>query len=190
MLDVTNDWWWAIAIAGGSGALGGLVYDMLLNRHGDSGLLELFSRQKPTKASGRKYIDVGFLASVVVGIVAAVGFLYFLTPEVNTITNAEGSTDVTRLYDPFKLIAASLIVGTGGAAFITAMQERLLRVVATTSLGNLAAAVQTQQSATEALVAEASDPKKTLDNPAALQRVQGRMDGLSALAENAALSVF
>ncbi len=188
MLDVTNDWWWAIAIAGGSGALGGLVYDMLLTRHGDSGLLELFSKQAPGRGS-RNYIDVGFLASILVGIVAAVGFLYFLTPEIKTVTDAQGSTDVTRSYDPFKLIAASLIVGTGGAAFITAMQERLLKVVAATSLGNLAAAVQTQQKATEALVAEANDASKPLKKPAALHRVQGQMDGLGALAEQAVRSV-
>jgi hypothetical protein len=186
MLDVTNDWWWAIVIAAASGAVGGLVYDLLLTRQGDSGLLELFSRQTPANAGSRKYIDVGFLASILVGVVAAVGFLYFLTPEVRTVTGSDGSTAVTRVYDPFKLIAASLIVGTGGAAFITAMRERLLKVVAATSLDNLSAAVQTQKRATEALVAEASDPNRQLDEPEALQRLQGHMDGLSALAENLA----
>jgi len=36
-----------------------------------------------------------------------------------------GQADVTttmREYDPFKLISAALIVGTGGASFITAMR--------------------------------------------------------------------
>jgi hypothetical protein len=186
MLDVTDDWWSAIVIAAVCGGIGGLVYDLLLARFGDSGLLERPSRQAPGEAAGRKYFDVGFLASLLVGIVAAVGFLYFLTPEVRTVTDADGTSDVTRVYDPFKLVAASLIVGTGGAAFITAMRERLLKVVASTSLDNLAAAVQSQQEETEALVAAAADPEQPLDWPAALQRLQGSMNGLGALAANVA----
>jgi len=180
MLDVTDHWWWAVVIAATGGAIGGLVYDLMLTRHGDAGLLELFSKQE-SKRQKRTYVDVGFLASMLVGAVAALGFLYFMTPEVTTVTNA-GKSVTTREYDPFKLIAASLIVGTGGSAFITGMQQRLLKLIAQTNLNTLTGAVQAQQQATSALVARAVDRNDdSISEPLALRMLQSRIEGLNAV---------
>ena len=66
------------------------------------------------------------------------------------------------------------------------MRERLLKVIAATSLDNLATAVEVQQRETEALVAQAADPAQPLNSPEALQRLQGGLNGLGALAENIA----
>ena len=188
MIDVTTDWYWAVVYAGVGGAVGGLVYDMLLQRHGDSGLLERWSVQRPDKAGGRTFFDVGFFASLLVGIVAAVAFLYFLPPETTTTTDADGVIqDITKEYDPFKLIPAALIVGSSGAAFITAMRERLLKVIAATSLENLASTISAQQAATTAIVDAAQDSQDTNVNASeALSRLQGQLDTLNTLALNAA----
>ena len=189
MIDVTSDWYWAVVYAGVCGAVGGLVYDMLLQRHGDSGLLERWSVQRPDKAGGRTFFDVGFVASVLVGIVAAVAFLYFLPPETTTVTDADGVIkDTTREYDPFKLIPAALIVGSGGAAFITAMRERLLKVIAATSLENLAAAVSAQQVSAVQAVNDALAPGSGVDAQQALAQIQGQFEALGALAQNSARS--
>ncbi|MFL6109193.1 MAG: hypothetical protein ACJ716_05955 [Marmoricola sp.] len=180
MLDVTENWWWAVLIASVAGAVGGLVYDLMLTRLGDAGLLELLSRQE-SRGGKRRYIDIGFLASLLVGAVAALGFLYFMTPDVTTVT-IKGKSMTTREYDPFKLIAASLIVGTGGSAFITGMQQRLLKLVAQTNLDTLTGAVQAQQEATSALVAQAVDrTDDTVSEPVALRMLQSRIDSLGSV---------
>lgn len=187
MLDVTDHWWWAIVIAAVGGAIGGLVYDLMLTRQGDAGLLELLSKQT-SRGKKRSYVDVGFLASMLVGAVAAVGFLYFMTPEVNTVIN-KGKPVETREYDPFKLIAAALIVGSGGSAFITGMQQRLLKLVAQTNLDTLSGAVKAQHEAAVDLLAKAVDPDDSLSEPVALRMLQSNLNGLNAVAEGAAVAI-
>jgi hypothetical protein len=169
MLDVTTHWWWAIVVAAVSGAFGGLVYDLALSRQGDSGLLELFSRQRPSDGTDRTFVDLGFLASMLIGVVAAVGFLYFLTPEMRSVTGADGKTSVTRVYDPFKLIAASLIVGTEGAAFLKAMQDRLLRIVP--GAGLQASTGTVVASRTDVVVRKSHDAGEVVRPPDALGRL-------------------
>jgi len=183
MVDVTDHWWWAIAIAAASGALGGLVYDLMLTRQGDAGLLELFSTQE-SKGGRRKYVDTGFVASVLVGAAAAIGFLYFLTPEASTMITKAGKVVTTREYDPFKLVPAAIIVGTGGSAFLTSMQQRLLKLVAQTNLDALAHAVTSQGQEAAQLLAQASDPDHPQTEPGALQVIKGKFDGLNAVAQS------
>lgn len=138
MIDVTSKWWPAIVIAAVAGLIGGVVYELVLSRLGDSGLLELPSEQNGAAGSNRKYLDAGFLASLVVGAVAAVGFLYFMPPEVRSqvvmIAGKADQSTTRRLYDPFKLIAAALVVGTGGVSFVTSMRAKLLNTVNTAKL--------------------------------------------------------
>ncbi len=146
MINVTTNWGWAIAIAAIGGMLGGFVYDLVLDRHGDSGLVERFGK---FEGAGRKYFDIGTWASVFIGGVAAMAFLYFLGPEVRTVVVAAvdpkpASTRTVRGYSPFKLIPASLIVGSGGVSFVKAMRERLLKLIAETNLTALASAVREQ----------------------------------------------
>lgn len=132
MVDVTSSWWPALVIAGIAGLVGGLIYELLLTRFGDSGMIERLSRINAEDGS-RKYFDLGFLASMLIGAVAAIGFLYFMPP--TEILN-DAQDVIRREYDAFRLIPAALIVGSAGGAFLTSMQERVKRVVAQTTNAN------------------------------------------------------
>lgn len=130
MIDVTNSWSRTLVLVALFGAVGGFVYELVLERLNNSGMLEKWASVRDDQGQ-RTYWDIGFVASVVVGAVAAVGFLYFLPPETTTVLSAQPGGDpvVTRLYDPWKLFPVALIVGTGGVSFIKAMRERVLRVI-------------------------------------------------------------
>ncbi len=138
MIDVTDNWWVAVTIAAGAGLVGGLIYELLLVRFGGEGMAELISKQSPPEGR-RTYLDLGFLASMLVGAVAAVGFLYFMPPA-DTIDQA--GDVVRRVYDPFRLIPASVIVGSAGGAFLSAMQERAKRLVNEATILNALAALE------------------------------------------------
>lgn len=129
-MDVTHTWFWAVLTAALCGAVGGLTYELLITRFNDSGMLELPTELQPTGARHRRYADLGYGASIIIGAVASVSFLYFLPPETVTTIPAKGDPVVTRVYDVFKLIPAALLVGTGGPSFLAAMKERLLKVIA------------------------------------------------------------
>jgi hypothetical protein len=188
VIDVTTNWWPAIVIAAVCGAIGGLVYDLILDRLGDSGLLEGFGRFKDTSGS-RSYFDVGFVASVLVGGVAAVAFLFFMPPDVRTVVvKAADTPDVTtviREYNPFRLIAGTLIVGTGGASFVKAMRERLLKLVNATKLDLLSKTTLDVIEKSKAVVAQAP-PQEGVTPSSADEANQaiGRLDALADLARN------
>ena len=73
MIDVTTNWWMALAVAGGVGLLGGLVNE-LISSHTEAelrlGRVEL--------RGGQGLYDLGFWASMIVGMVTAVAFLLAL----------------------------------------------------------------------------------------------------------------
>jgi hypothetical protein len=186
MIDVTTKWGLAIAIAGVSGMVGGLVYDLILDRFGDSGLLEWLKTVK-NENGGRTYFDVGFAASVIVGGVAAIGFLFFMPPEVRTeVVKEAGKADVSKVvreYDPFRLIAATLIVGTGGVSFVKAMRERLLKLVNATKLSLLSGTVQDVVSATKEGLGKQRELLPADQAAEAIHEANGRLDMLNALAK-------
>jgi hypothetical protein len=131
-----------ILIAALAGAVGGLVYELLLERAGDSGTIEVPGRR------GKRYQDLGFFASLIVGAVAAVAFLFFydgreiVRVEVPVAQDAQGKTSPQPLpsaagrattsdreYEVVKLIAVSLIVGSAGGSFMSAMRNKVLAMV-------------------------------------------------------------
>lgn len=130
MIDVTTSWGRTIFWVAVCGALGGIVYELALDRLGDSGMVEKWSSVRDDKGV-RTYWDFGFLASIVIGAAAAVAFLYFLPPETRTVTaTTPGGADVvTRFYEWWKLYPVALIVGMGGVSFVKAMRERVLRAL-------------------------------------------------------------
>jgi hypothetical protein len=175
MIDVTNEWWGAILIAAAAGAVGGLVYELLQARLSDAGMLERWS----THVDGsRSFWDLGFVASVIIGAVSAVAFLYFLTPTETVISTAQ-STVTTRAYDPFKLIAASLIVGSAGGAFLTAMQERVRRTISETQLATMTTQVDAIVQEAKAGAAVSNVPSfETAGGPVASDRLLGMLDSI------------
>ena len=106
-----------------------------------------------------------------------------MPPEVrNEVVKVAGQPDVTttvREYDPFKLITAALIVGTGGASFITAMRDRLLKTVNQANLHTLSQAVVAQGDQIGANIATArSDGTEAISH----DELVGRMSALSTFA--------
>ncbi len=135
MINVTDDWWPAVAIAIGAGAVGGLVYELLLTRLRDAGMIELLSKHE---GRGRRYFDLGFVSSLIIGGAAAVAFLYFFPP-----TDTVNGKVTTREYDAIKLVAVSLIVGSAGGSFFASMQERIKKIVAQEEKRTLGATIAT-----------------------------------------------
>jgi hypothetical protein len=119
-LQSTTDYVWLFLIAAGFGAIGGIAYELLQAGSGrESGSLEMPGRR------GHRFFDLGFIASVLVGAVAAVAITYFFTPEVQTAVNEGGKQVIVTKWQIVKVVPLSLIVGSAGGAFLTAMQTRL-----------------------------------------------------------------
>lgn len=174
MIDVTSQWWNAIVIAAICGAVGGLVYELVIERLGDSGMIELFKmpKGKPGTNDQRRYLDLGFVASILVGVVAAVGFLFFMRPDTREVVGSAPKT--FREYDPFRLIAGCLIVGTSGVSFVKAMRDKLLNAINKSQLDVLR----------ESAKAIADKGRADLGNASAEgAAVSGQLDALAVMAE-------
>jgi hypothetical protein len=112
------DYVWMFLIAGGLGALGGVTYELLQARRGDTaGFLRV-----PRLRESNHFVDLGFISSLILGAVAAIAISYFFTPEVQVV---EDNAAVTK-WEIVRLVPLSLIVGSAGGAFLGAMQARLL----------------------------------------------------------------
>jgi hypothetical protein len=78
-----------------------------------------------SKRAADKDTKLGWLASMLVGALASVGVLYFLSPVAKTaVTLPGGSVTTTSQYDLLKLASLSVIVGSGGRVFLTSLQAR------------------------------------------------------------------
>jgi hypothetical protein len=119
MIDVTTHWYWALVIAGIAGAVGGLVYE-LISPHTKA---ELAQGKVELWGKGGGLWDFGSVATMIVGAVTAIAFLYFMEPK-----SVPENGEIKRYYDVIKLIAAGLLVGSGGPSVLKSLRERLLRV--------------------------------------------------------------
>jgi hypothetical protein len=128
MIELTQDWDYVlmILIAAGVGAIGGFGGELLMSRADNTGTVET-----PGRLAGTRFVDIGFPASLILGAIAAVAILYFFPPVVETITaGANGAEpETTQEYDVVKLVALSLIVGSGGPAFLQTAQSRIIAAV-------------------------------------------------------------
>ncbi|MFB2556772.1 hypothetical protein [Herbiconiux liangxiaofengii] len=114
-----------LGLAAMFGAFGGLVYELLLTVNRRTGSIEL-----PT-ALGKRHIDLGVFASVIVGAVAAVAALWVFPPDMKITVDAAGKSITSTTYDVIKLAGLSLIVGSAGGTFLAALQSRALLLVTT-----------------------------------------------------------
>jgi hypothetical protein len=125
VIELTQDWDYVymILIAAGVGAIGGFGGELLMSRADNTGAVEM-----PGRLPGTRFVDIGFPASIIIGAVAAVAILYFFPPVVETITaGANGAEpETSHEYDLVKLVALSLIVGSGGPAFLQTAQSRVM----------------------------------------------------------------
>jgi hypothetical protein len=128
------DYVWLFLTAAISGAVGGLAYELLRPGRSDtptgeietSGWLRVpFYRGQPRPP----IIELGVFSSLIVGAIAAVAAAYFFTPEVQVKEMVRGVEVVTTKWQIVKVVPLSLIVGSAGGAFLTAMQSRVLAQV-------------------------------------------------------------
>jgi hypothetical protein len=143
------------ALAALFGAIGGVAYELVQNRPGGTGILSLPS------LTPRKFVDLGFVSSMLLGAVAAVAVSYFFTPEVQVTKVVNGMTTVVTEWQIVKVLPLSLIIGSGGGAFLDAMRSRVLsevnaqKVTATQAAGK-AAVAQVAQVAKAAAAGQAT----------------------------------
>lgn len=155
-LDENIQYWTMLAIVAGFGGFGGLVYDLLQIRSGNSGMLETLGRREKNR-----YFDLGTIASILIGAAAAIAVLYILPP---TITIEEGGNATTQ-YDLVAVIALSVIVGSAGPSFLEMAQQRIKAAVSAQEaqakemqgqiqieqVGNVIAKAETENALREAL---------------------------------------
>lgn len=102
------------------GGLGGLGAELLQDWNGNTGTVE-----KPHPVDST-HSDLGWVASVILGAMAAIAILYFLPPQtVTTVQLDTGTTETTVQYDLIKLVALSLIAGAGGSVILKSLVDRL-----------------------------------------------------------------
>jgi hypothetical protein len=159
-LDKPIDYLWMFLVAAGLGAVGGIAYELLQMRRGDSGALEIPRRR------GRYFLDLGFVSSMILGAVAAVAISYFFTPEIQVIERGQTATK----WQIARLVPLSLIVGSAGGAFLSAMQARLkldtTRRIATQQFDEIGKAAKSQVT-NAAGVHPQSDERKAVEEAAA-----------------------
>jgi hypothetical protein len=163
-LESVTDYVWLFVVAGAFGAIGGLAYELLQVRSEETGTLEL-----PGRRGSRRFFDLGFFASLALGAIAAIAVSYFFTPEVLVKTGEVGKEVITTKWQIVKVVPLSIIVGSAGGAFLTAMQARALAqlnaqkaqttaAVSKTAVAQLAAAATTtSQSAAATPAAQAQE---------------------------------
>jgi hypothetical protein len=150
-----HDYVTLFALAALFGAIGGVAYELAQNRSGGTGSLAL-----PTR-TGNRILDLGFVSSMFLGAVAAVAVSYFFTPEVQVTKVVNGATKAVTEWQIVKVIPLSLIIGSGGGAFLDAMRSRILsevnaqKVTATQAAGK-AAVAQVAQVAKAAAAGQAA----------------------------------
>lgn len=110
-------------LAAGLGGVGGVAYELMLNRGGDTGRIEL------PRGAGKRFFDLGLAASVIIGAVAAVAALWVFPPTIKTMVDAAGKTITTTEYDLIKVVGLSLVIGSAGSSFLSALQARALAKV-------------------------------------------------------------
>jgi hypothetical protein len=144
-----SEYWQLVYIVTGFGALGGLAYELLQSRFENTGTVEL-----PGRRVGR-ILDLGWLASIIIGAITALALLYVFPPVIQVTANPTVATGATETNDPetgseneaaasdtettlpppdtyydvVKVIALSIIAGSAGPAFLTGLQARVLAVV-------------------------------------------------------------
>lgn len=115
MLDITASNWWVLLSALAAGAVGGFAAAMILLDPTES------PNPRPTGNDAVKVVVI----RTIVGAVAAAAFLFFFPTVQTTSIVASGHATITTTSYPFlKVVALALIVGTGGSAFLTAMQNQ------------------------------------------------------------------
>jgi hypothetical protein len=122
-LNTTADTIVMVLIVAAAGVVGGLVGELLIFRGArkESGAFEIPGKR------GTRFFDLGSLAALPIGIVAALIALVLFSPIEEVIE--EGAT--VREYDLIRVIGLGLVAGLAGPAFLLVVQERFTALVTT-----------------------------------------------------------
>jgi hypothetical protein len=95
-----------------------------------------FALQNRSATGTDQYL--GWPASMLLGGLASLGILYFFSPVTNTtVTTATGAVKTSSHYDLVKLVALAVIVGSGGRAFLAALQARTSTLLSQQTSANM-----------------------------------------------------
>lgn len=138
MLEISSSNGWVLVTALAAGAVGGLTAAMMLldpSEHGGD---------VPVGSSAARVVAIRTL----VGAVAAVAFLFFFPVETTTTVTRAKVAVVHTTYPFLQVVALGLIVGSGGAAFLQAMQSKVSsRLAASAADGRTATVREVAKSA-------------------------------------------
>jgi hypothetical protein len=160
-LSETGDWIVMIVIAAVLGAIGGLAFELLQTRYGETGFIQL-----PRPRGRGRYFDLGVGANVIVGAIAAVAALAIFPPEVERIVVQDSTTTTTLEYKLTQVVSLSLVIGSAGSAFMSAFQARVF------------ALLKEQEAETTRRIAEQelNDLETEMRDTANTERLTGRID--------------
>ncbi len=140
--------WAALFMTLVGGALGGVAYELLIlqgniecwHKTTKEEVTETFPYAIPT------YLyDLGILARVIIGALAAVAALFVLSPQTT-----------------FSLLATSLVAGSAGTSVFRSLQDRLSAAIAQKTAADTKAKADTQAAKTDEAVKAFADLKKKL----------------------------
>src|SRR3954462_9570803 len=101
MIELSGFWDYLglFALAGVLGGIGGLAYELMQTRRGQTGQVE-----SPHAVAGNRYRDWGVWANVIIGAVAALAALWVFPPETHSTVDAAGKAVSTTEYDVIKVV--------------------------------------------------------------------------------------
>lgn len=123
-LDSFQSYVWMFLLAAGVGAIGGLGAELIQMRDRETGLLVPPAR----RPAG---LQLGSVATVLIGALAAVTVLYFFPPEVIVRDSATGTE--TRHYEIVKFVALALIAGLAGLSVLNSARASVVAQLKTQS---------------------------------------------------------
>jgi hypothetical protein len=146
-----TDYVWLILVVALLGAVGGVGAELMQNRGNVSGAIQL---PRPG-ATGSSLVDLGVVATAILGAIAAVAVLYVLPPTTTTISSSGAAT---TNYEIVKGVALSVLAGSAGRGLLTSLQSRLQ---ASASQQQAEAAVRVARTQAEGLASEAATAART-----------------------------
>jgi hypothetical protein len=121
VLDISANNGWVLITALVAGAVGGLA----------AALIMLDPTQSQALPAGAKPSTIVAIRTLV-GAVASAAFLFFFPVQQKTSVDVLGHVTTTATYSFLTVVALSLIVGTGGSAFLSAMRDKANSMIAAT----------------------------------------------------------
>lgn len=131
-LKLIQDVIWMMVLGGIAGGIGGIAQELLIVRRGPTSL----GAEGPSDDDARgaleipktrweRYWDLGWVASVIIGIVAGIIALWLFSP----IEAVQDGDKTLYRYELLSVVGIGLLAGVGGPAFIGLARDRTLALL-------------------------------------------------------------